>query len=87
MFGGFAKAIFGSSNDRYVRSLRKVVEQINALEPTISAMTDEELKNQTPILRGRLEGGESLNDILPEAFATVREASKRRSASAITTCS
>ena len=77
MFGGFAKAIFGSSNDRYVRSLRKVVEQINALEPTISAMTDEELKNQTPILRGRLEGGESLNDILPEAFATVREASKR----------
>ena len=77
MFGGFAKAIFGSSNDRYVRSLRKVVEQVNALEPTISAMTDEELKNQTPILRGRLEGGESLNDILPEAFATVRDASRR----------
>ena len=77
MFGGFAKSIFGSSNDRYVRSLRKFVEQINALEPTISAMTDEELKNQTPILRGRLEGGASLNDILPEAYATVREAAKR----------
>lgn len=77
MFGGFAKAIFGSSNDRYVRSLRKTVEQVNALEPTISAMTDEELKNQTVILKGRLEGGASLNDILPEAFATVREAAKR----------
>src|SRR5918999_166111 len=77
MFGGFAKAIFGSSIDRYVRSLRKIVDQINALEPTISAMTDEELKNQTPILKGRLENGASLDDILPEAFATVREAAVR----------
>src|ERR687896_932017 len=77
MFGGFAKAIFGSSIDRYVRSLRKIVDQINALEPTISAMTDEELKNQTVILRGRLDDGATLDDILPEAFATVREAAKR----------
>ncbi len=77
MFGGFAKAIFGSSNDRYVRSLRKIVDQVNALEPTISAMTDDELKNQTPILKGRLENGASLDDILPEAFATVREAAVR----------
>ncbi|MGZ8311258.1 MAG: preprotein translocase subunit SecA, partial [Allosphingosinicella sp.] len=77
MFGGFAKAIFGSSNDRYVRSLRKVVDQINGLEPTISAMTDEELRNQTAIFRNRLEGSASLDDVLPEAFATVREAAVR----------
>ena len=77
MFGGFAKAIFGSSNDRYVRSLRKIVDQVNALEPTVSAMTDDELKNQTAILKGRLESGAALDDILPEAFATVREAAVR----------
>src|SRR5690349_7428923 len=77
MLGGFAKKIFGSSNDRYVRSLRKTVDQINALEPTISAMSDDELKNQTAIFKERLENGASLDDILPEAFATVREAATR----------
>ncbi|MFN3946435.1 MAG: preprotein translocase subunit SecA [Allosphingosinicella sp.] len=77
MFGGFAKAIFGSSNDRYVKSLRRIVERINGFEPTVSAMTDEELRNQTGIFRQRLEGGQTLDDILPEAFATVREAAKR----------
>jgi preprotein translocase subunit SecA len=77
MFAGFAKAIFGSSNDRYVRSLRKTVDRINALEPATSAMTDEELKARTPVFRARLEAGESLDDLLPEAFATVREAAKR----------
>jgi preprotein translocase subunit SecA len=77
MFGGFAKAIFGSSNDRYVRSLRRIVDSINGFEPTISAMTDEELRQQTDILRARLDGGHTLEDILPEAFATVREAAKR----------
>ena len=56
MFGGFAKAIFGSSNDRYVRSLRKIVDQVNALEPTISAMTDDELKNQTADPQGAAGG-------------------------------
>jgi len=77
MFGGFAKAIFGSSNDRYVRSLRKIVDQINALEPQIQAMSDDELKAQTPLFRTRLEEGAKLDDILPEAFATVREAAQR----------
>ena len=77
MFGGIAKAIFGSSNERYVRSLRKIVEQINGHEPTISAMTDEELRNQTVIFRERLASGDDLDDLLPEAFATVREAAKR----------
>ena len=77
MFGGFAKSIFGSSNDRYVRSLRKIVDQVNALEPTISAMSDDELRNQTAIFKGRLENGAGLDDLLPEAFATVREAAMR----------
>jgi preprotein translocase subunit SecA len=77
MFGGFAKAIFGSSNDRYVKSLRRIVERINGFESTISAMTDDELKNQTILFRQRLDNGEDLDDILPEAFATVREAAKR----------
>jgi preprotein translocase subunit SecA len=77
MFGGFAKAIFGSSNDRYVRSLRKIVDKVNGLEPTIQAMSDEELKQQTQRLKARLEADETLDDILPEAFATVREAAVR----------
>ena len=77
MFGGFAKSIFGSANDRYVRSLRKIVDRINAFEPTISAMTDEELREQTAIFRRRLDEGQTLDDILPEGFATVREAAKR----------
>ncbi|HEY1146584.1 MAG TPA: hypothetical protein VGE84_09630, partial [Allosphingosinicella sp.] len=77
MFGGFAKAIFGSSNDRYVRSLGKIVDRIAGFEPTISAMTDEELRNQTVVLRQRLAEGQTLDDILPEAFATVREAAVR----------
>ncbi|MFL6861581.1 MAG: preprotein translocase subunit SecA, partial [Allosphingosinicella sp.] len=77
MFGGIAKAIFGSSNDRYVRSLRKIVDKVNGFEPSIAAMTDEELRNQTAIFRSRLADGESVDDLLPEAFATVREAAKR----------
>ncbi|HEY0013768.1 MAG TPA: preprotein translocase subunit SecA [Allosphingosinicella sp.] len=77
MLGGFAKAIFGSSNDRYVRAAGKTVEKINALESTMSAMSDEELARQTEIFRARLGEGESLDALLPEAFATVREAAKR----------
>ena len=77
MFGGIAKAIFGSSNDRYVKSIMKIVDKINALEGDIAAMDDDRLKGQTQIFRDRLAAGETLDDILPEAFATVREASKR----------
>jgi preprotein translocase subunit SecA len=77
MIGAVAKAIFGSSNDRYVRTMGKVVQVINGFEPRISAMTDDELKQQTPIFRQRLAAGEELEDILPEVFATVREAAKR----------
>ena len=77
MFGAIAKAIFGSSNDRYVKSLDKIVKQIAAYEPTLEALSDEELQAQTPKFRRMLEEGKSLDDLLPEAFATVREASKR----------
>ncbi|QOT72599.1 preprotein translocase subunit SecA [Sphingobium fuliginis] len=77
MFGALAKSIFGSSNDRYVKSLGKTVEQIASFEPTISAMTDEELTAQTLRFRERLAQGETLDDLLPEAFATVREAARR----------
>ena len=77
MLGGIAKAIFGSSNDRYVKSLGKIVDRINGFEPTISALTDAELANQTVVFRDRLANGAELDDLLPEAFATVREAAKR----------
>jgi preprotein translocase subunit SecA len=77
MFASVAKSIFGSANDRYVRSLGKYVDAINALEPNISALSDDELRGQTVILRQRLANGEKLNDLLPEAFATVREAAVR----------
>ena len=77
MLGAITKAIFGSSNDRYVKSLDKTVQQINALEPDMEALSDDQLVGQTAKLRARLEGGEGLDDVLPEAFATVREASKR----------
>ncbi|HET9640209.1 MAG TPA: preprotein translocase subunit SecA, partial [Allosphingosinicella sp.] len=77
MFGGVAKAIFGSSNDRYVRSLGKIVDKINGFEPTIAAMSDDELANQTLLFRRRLAEGEELDALLPEAFATVREAARR----------
>jgi preprotein translocase subunit SecA len=72
-----AKSIFGSSNDRYVAKLRRTVDTINGFEPTISALTDDELRNQTAIFRQRLANGATLDDLLPEAFATVREAAKR----------
>ena len=72
-----AKAIFGSSNERYVKSLQPIVRKIDALEPKYEAMADAELQEQTPVLRERLANGESLDDILPDAFAVVREAAKR----------
>ncbi len=77
MFNAVMKAMFGSSNDRYVKSLHKIVDQINALEPQMQAFSDEELRAQTDKFRQQLEQGKTLDDILPEAFATVREASVR----------
>ena len=77
MFSGLAKSLFGSSNDRYVASIRKIVDKINAFEPTMQAYDDATLQAQTQRLRDRLAAGETLDDILPEAFATVREAAVR----------
>src|ERR671921_999694 len=77
MIAGLAKSIFGSANDRYVRGLGKYVDAVNALEPSIQALSDDELRGQTEVFRQRLASGEKLDDLLPEAFATVREAAKR----------
>jgi len=77
MFAGIAKAIFGSSNDRYVKSMQPLVRKIASFETSLQAMSDEELANQTLLFRARLEAGETLDQLLPEAFATVREAARR----------
>ncbi|MBA5762269.1 preprotein translocase subunit SecA [Vibrio sp. 404] len=69
--------VIGSRNDRTLRRLKKIVKEINNYEPTFEALSDEELKAKTVEFRQRLEGGETLDKLLPEAFATVREASKR----------
>ena len=69
--------IVGSSNDRTLKKLRKIVKQINAMEPTFESLSDADLKAKTVEFRTRIEQGETLDQLLPEAFATVREASKR----------
>src|SRR6185437_14200469 len=70
-------SIFGSRNDRLLRQYRSVVQKVNALEPALESLTDEALRAKTVELRGRVAGGESLDRVLPEAFAVVREGSKR----------
>jgi preprotein translocase subunit SecA len=77
MFAALAQHVFGSANARYLKRLEKTVAQINALEPELETLSDDELKARTPMLRERIEAGESLDDLLPDAFATVREAAKR----------
>ena len=72
-----AKSIFGSANERKIKPLWPIVTKINALEPRFQPMSDEELRGQTTLFRERLTKGEDLDDILPEAFAVVREAAKR----------
>ncbi len=77
MIGQLAKKIFGSANDRYVQSLRNKVRAINALEPQLQKLTDDQLVARTAWLKERLAKGETLDQILPDAFATMREAAKR----------
>ena len=77
MLGKIARKVFGSANDRFVKKQYRTVNQINALEPDFIKLSDDELKAKTVEFRQRLQKGETLDDILPEAFATVREASKR----------
>ncbi len=77
MFGALARRLFGTANDRLVKGLTARVAAINALEPKISALNDQELADQTRLFKDRLAAGETLDDLLVEAFATVREAAKR----------
>jgi preprotein translocase subunit SecA len=76
-FSGIAQRFFGSSNERRLRPMWKRVDEINALEEAFKAKSDEELRALTPAFRGRLKEGATLDDVLPEAFAAVREAAKR----------
>ena len=77
MISGLLKSLFGSRNDRLLKTYRKQVERVNAHEPAMEALSDEALQAKTAEFRTRLAGGETLDALLPEAFAVVREASKR----------
>ncbi|MEC8489103.1 MAG: preprotein translocase subunit SecA, partial [Pseudomonadota bacterium] len=77
MFSSILRKVFGSRNDRLLKKLRKNVDAINALEAEFEKLSDEALKAKTDEFKARIEKGETLDDILVEAFATVREASKR----------
>jgi preprotein translocase subunit SecA len=75
--GSIAKKVFGSSNDRKVKGVRGIVDRINAMEPEFEKLTDEGIIEKTAELRQRAQNGESLDDLLPEAFANCREGAKR----------
>src|SRR5580700_454659 len=77
MIGALARRLFGSANDRYIKSLSTLVAQINELEPELEKLSPEELRGKTAEFRQRLDEGAELDDLLVEAFATVREAAKR----------
>ena len=77
MLQSIARGLFGSANDRSLKRLSNIVDAINAIEPELEKLSDDELKARTGWLRERLQGGETLDDLLVDAFATVREASKR----------
>lgn len=77
MLSGFLKSIFGSHNDRIVKRYMRTVEEINSLEESIIPLSDEQLKDKTVEFKKRLDDGETLDELLPEAFAVVREAAKR----------
>ena len=77
MLGSLFRKVFGSRNDRILKNMQKDVDRINALEPEFEALSDAELKEKTAEFRKRLNEGEKLDKLLVEAFATVREASKR----------
>ncbi|SFR54674.1 protein translocase subunit secA [Yoonia tamlensis] len=75
--GTITKKVFGTANDRKVKAIRPLIAQINALEPEFEALSDDDIKNKTEALAKRAMGGESLDKLLPEAFANCREAAKR----------
>ena len=77
MFGSLARVLFGSANDRALKAYQRRVPQINALEPAMQALSDGELRGKTEAFRTRFAAGATLDELLPEAFAVVREASQR----------
>ncbi len=77
MLQSLAKRLFGSANDRFIKSLQKTVDAINAKEPELEGLSDADLRARTDWLRERLSGGETLDELMVDAFATVREAAKR----------
>jgi preprotein translocase subunit SecA len=77
MFAALAKRVFGSANDRFIKALNTTVEAVNALEPEVQKLDDDALKARTAWLKERIANGETLDDVLPDAFATVREAAIR----------
>ncbi|MCX7363414.1 MAG: preprotein translocase subunit SecA, partial [Alphaproteobacteria bacterium] len=77
MLAALARGLFGTANDRIVKGFDKPVAKINALEPGLAALSDDDLRARTSAFRERLAKGEKVDDLLAEAFATVREAAKR----------
>jgi preprotein translocase subunit SecA len=77
MIGGMLRRVFGTPNDRFIKSLQGAIDAINAAEPDLAPLSDDDLKARTDWLRQRLADGETLDDILVDAFATIREAGKR----------
>ena len=77
MINNLLTRVFGSRNERLLKQLQRIVDKINALEPELHKLTDEQLKAKTPEFQERIRNGEALDKILPEAFAVCREASQR----------
>ena len=77
MIGTILKKVFGTANERELKRIQVLVDQINALEEGVAGLSDADLRAKTGEFKKRVEQGETLDDLLPEAFAVVREASKR----------
>ncbi len=76
-FGSLAKKVFGTKNDRTIKTVAPIVDRINALEPEYETLSDDAIREKTVELKSRAAAGESLDDLLPEAFANCREAARR----------
>ncbi len=77
MFDGIIRKVFGSSNDRELKKITPIVAEVNAFEPRVTALSDSDLQSKTAEFRQRIANGQTLDELLPEAFAVVREAGKR----------
>src|SRR5688572_6973912 len=77
MIGTVLAKVFGTQNERELKRMRPLVEQVNALEPSVQGLSDDALRAKTSEFRERIAGGATVDDVLPEAFAVVREAGRR----------